>query len=72
MAKFSKQDYIGVAQVIDTTWRKLLAESPDSSVTWQIRYDMLAVIDGFADMFGQDNDRFDRARFVTAAMGGAQ
>lgn len=72
MAKFSKQDYVGIANVIDTTWRKLLAESPDSSVTWQIRYDMLAVIDGFADMFEQDNPRFDRERFVTAAMGGAQ
>lgn len=71
MAKFSRQDYVGIANVIDTTWSKLLAESPDSSITWQIRYDMLAVIDAFADMFEQDNSRFDRARFVAAAMGGA-
>lgn len=71
MAKFSKQDYVGIANVIDTTWSKLLDGAVEAR-RFGIRCDMEAVINGFADMFEQDNPRFDRERFVTAATGGVQ
>ncbi len=68
MAKFSKQDYVGIAKVIDTTWSKLFAEA-HTSHHWQVKYDMDAVVTAFADMFQADNPRFDRERFVMACEG---
>lgn len=68
MAKFSRQDYVGIANVIDTTWRKLLDGAVEAR-RFGIRYDMEAVINAFADMFAADNPRFDRERFVMACEG---
>lgn len=67
MAKFSKQDYVGIAKVIDTTWGKLLL-APGVE-PWHVKYDMEAVVTAFADMFQADNPRFDRERFVMACEG---
>ncbi len=73
MAKFSKQDYVGIAKVIDTTWSKLLHECETTISTatqrWQVKYDMDAVVTAFADMFQADNPRFDRERFVMTCEG---
>lgn len=73
MAKFSKQDYVSIARVIDDTWSKLLHERETTISTatqrWQVKYDMDAVVTAFADMFEADNDRFDRERFVMACEG---
>jgi len=68
VAKFSKQDYMSIARVIDTTWSKLCDEAHPSH-HWQVRYDMDAVVTAFADMFAADNPRFDRERFVMACEG---
>ena len=77
MAKFSKQDYVSIARVIDDTWGRLLGEAyvprfPGDDTRariWGVKVDMEAVVTAFADMFEQDNDRFDRERFVMACEG---
>lgn len=67
MAKFSKQDYVGIANVIDGVWRRLTNESRWSHrVVVEI---MGETVTAFADMFEQDNPRFDRQRFVMACEG---
>lgn len=66
MAKFSKQDYVSIANVIDATWSKLLNRAYGTDQVWEVKYDMEAVITAFADMFEQDNPNFDRERFVMA------
>lgn len=62
--RFSRKDYVMTAEVINKTWTRLLAESPDSS--WQVSCDMQAVISGLADVYELDNARFDRPKFVKA------
>lgn len=77
MAKFSKQDYVSIARVIDTTWSKLLAEAAIPThpnydaltAVWRVRVDMTAVVTAFVDMFAADNPNFDRERFVLACEG---
>jgi hypothetical protein len=64
MAKFSKQDYIRIAEVIQTTFDHLL--TTPNVVTWQVNYDREVTVRSFANMFEEDNGRFDRARFVAA------
>ena len=51
--KFSKRHYEAVAKVIDNMING--NSSPDN------------IIDDFAEMFAEDNERFDRARFEKAA-----
>ncbi len=69
MAKFSKQDYVSIARVIDTTWSKLHAQALNPELRWGVKVDMNAVVTAFADMFAADNPRFDRERFVMACEG---
>ncbi len=69
MAKFSKQDYVSIARVIDTTWSKLHAACTTGAQAFAVKVDMDAVVTAFADMFQADNPRFDRERFVMACEG---
>jgi hypothetical protein len=69
MAKFSRQDYVSIARVIDTTWRKLFASAVTTDQRFGVKVDMDAVVTAFADMFAADNPRFDRERFVMACEG---
>lgn len=80
MARFSKVHYVAVAQVIDGTWRDSWRSIHDASATENgMRTEMVALaklmgelVARFADLFEQDNDRFDRQRFVGACEGDAQ
>lgn len=69
MAKFSKQDYVSIARVIDKTWSRLHAQALNPELRWGVRVDMTAVVTAFADMFEADNPNFDRERFVQACEG---
>lgn len=58
MAKWSKRDYVAVADVIrDVEHFGVPGGQADLRTTH-------AIADGFADLFARDNDRFDRARFL--------
>lgn len=67
MSKFSKVDYVSTARAIDATWSQLVAEGEHSHAV--IADMMTQTVTAFADMYEQDNPRFDRARFVAACEG---
>ena len=72
MARFSKGDYVAVAQVIDATWSDMYARANGAGSLSSVDATVVELVTRFADMFEQDNARFDRARFVAACEGDAQ
>ena len=72
MAKFSKQDYLSIARLINKVWSKLFAGAVTPEQRFSVQVDMNTVVTAFADMFQVDNDRFDRERFVMTCESGGE
>jgi len=53
----TRKDYIATADILDV----LVSTATDETIG-----DVLDAVDAFADMFANDNPRFDRKRFVNA------
>ena len=69
MSRFSRLDYVSTAQVIDATWATMYDRANGAGSLSSVDATVMELVTRFADMYEQDNPRFDRARFVSACEG---
>lgn len=68
MAKYSKQNYVDVANILKEYSLAGLVYASDISL---YRFDtMCDIADDFANLFEQDNPNFDKSKFIKAATAG--